>query len=565
MGLLVAVAVVFAAVTVRLVQLQVVSSGTYAARGAAQRLHQVVLTAERGSIFDRNGQELAMSVRQHTVWVDPRQVADLTAAAAALAPVLGKSPDALRPLLAHSGAFEYLARQVGDDVATAVTALGIKGVYVIDESKRFDPAGSLAGSVLGATDIDNLGVSGIEKQYEASLVGIPGSLSLEQGADGQTIAGGANHLVPSKRGQDVVLTIDRPLQFEVEQALADQMQATHAQGATAVVMDPSTGEILAMANMGRDAAGNPVASSENKAVTAVFEPGSVNKVITIAAALEKGTAKPDTVLTVPGSIQVGTKSFSDADPHGTEPFSVTDILTKSSNIGTIMLAQRLGRQTISDYLTRFGLGQPSGLDFPQETSGIMRSHWDGSDMGSIPIGQGVAVNALQMLQVYNTIANGGVWVEPSLVKSTIGADGKVKPAPAPQTRRVISKETAAELTAMLGNVVKNGTGVNAQIQGYDVAGKTGTARKNDLANGGYEIGGYYSTFAGFVPAGAPKLSALVVLDEPRPTYYAGVVAAPVFARISQYALRDLRIPPPAKSDPLAVVPASQPVPVDLPE
>jgi cell division protein FtsI (penicillin-binding protein 3) len=295
----------------------------------------------------------------------------------------------------------------------------------------------------------------------------------------------------------------------------------------------------------------------------VFEPGSVNKVITIAAALETGTAKPDTVLQVPGSLQVGTKSFSDNEPHGVEPFSVTDILTKSSNIGTIMLAQQLGRQTVSDYLTRFGLGQPTGLNFPQETNGIMRQQWNGSDMGSIPIGQGVAVNALQMLQVYNTIANGGVWVQPRLVKATVSADGKETPTAKPETRQVISKETASQITAMLTNVVKNGTGVNAQIDGYTVAGKTGTARKNDLQNGGYIIGGYYSTFAGFVPAESPRLSALVVLDEPRPNYYAGTVAAPVFARISQYALRDLRIPPPAKPDPLASVPQTAPVPVEL--
>jgi cell division protein FtsI (penicillin-binding protein 3) len=565
LGLLVAVLVVFGAVTVRLIQLQVVSPDVYAARGAAQRLREVVLPAERGSIFDRNGQELAMSVRQHTVWADPRQVVDPASAAAAMAPVLGRPEEDLITQLGRDASFVYLARQVGDDQAAAIERLALRGVHLVDESKRFDPAGSLAASVLGDTDIDNRGVSGLESQFEASLVGIPGSLSIERGADGRTIAGGSNHVVPSKRGIDLVLTIDRPLQFEVEQALIEQVLATNAQGATAVVMDPTTGEILAMANIGRDAAGNPVSISENRAVTAVFEPGSVNKVITVAAVLEEGRVRPDTVLNVPDTLQVSTKTFTDHEPHPVEPLSVTDIVTQSSNIGTIMLAQDLGHEKVSEYLTRFGLGQPSGLNFPRETSGIMRQRWDSTDIGSIPIGQGVAVNALQMLQVYNTLANGGVWVEPHLVKATVGADGKEHPAAAPATRRVVSADTAAKVTAMLSNVVNNGTGVNAKIDGYTVAGKTGTARKNDLENGGYEKGAYYATFAGFVPAESPRLSALVVIDEPRPTYYAGVVAAPVFARISQYALRLLRIPPPAKAGLLAIVPATKPLSVELPD
>jgi cell division protein FtsI (penicillin-binding protein 3) len=506
-----------------------------------------------------------MSVRQHTVWADPRQVVDPAKAAAALAPVLGRPEGELLSQLQHAGAFVYLARQVGDDVAAAVDRLTLPGVHLLDESKRFDPAGSLAASVLGTTDIDNRGVSGIESQFEASLVGLPGSLSFEQGADGRTIAGGVTKVNPSQRGLDVVLTIDRSLQFEVEQALAEQMRRTNAVGATAVVMDPTTGEILAMANLGRDAAGNPVSISENRAVTAVFEPGSVNKVITVAAALEEGTAKVDTVLKVPDTLQIAGTAFSDHEPHPLEPLSVTDILTQSSNIGTIMLAQQLGHERVADYLARFGLGKPTGLGFPRETAGIMRQHWDGTDIGSIPIGQGVAVNALQMLQVYNTIANGGVWVKPHLVKGTVGANGKQHDIAAADTRRVVSTETASKLTAMLANVVSNGTGVNAKIDGYTVAGKTGTARKNDLANAGYEKGAYYATFAGFVPAESPRLSALVVLDEPRPTYYAGVVAAPVFAKISQYALRLLRIPPPAQAGALAAVPASEPVPVELPD
>jgi cell division protein FtsI (penicillin-binding protein 3) len=560
-ALLVVLALLFGVVLFRLVNLQVVAPDHYAAAGLAQRIREDKIAAERGSIFDRNGAELAMSVAQKTIWADPRAVKEPLASAAALAPILGQDVEELRAKLSQKGAFVYLARQVPVETAAKVDDLHLAGVSSYDESKRFEPSGLLARSVLGDVNLDNVGRAGLEAQYDTSLVGVPGKLQVEQGPDGRTIAGGEQRIVPAQRGSDLVLTLDRSLQFEVEQALGEQMRQTNSLHGTAIVMDPTTGEILAMANLGRDKDDNPVPTTDNRAVTVPFEPGSVNKIITIAGAIEEGTAKPDTVLEVPYEMKVAGHRFADHDPHPTEPLNVTDILTRSSNIGTIMLAQQLGEEKVKSYLERFGLGAPSGLDFPQETQGIMNlGRWNGTDIAAVPIGQGVSVNALQMLQVFNTIANGGVWVQPQLVKSVVGADGTEKRAPAPRTRRVVSAETAKQMTAMMQNVVSVGTGENAKIDGYNVAGKTGTAKKPD-ERGGYEIGAYFSSFAGFVPAESPRLSTIVVLDEPRPVYYAGLVAAPVFARVSQYGLRLFKIPPPSHG--LGVdVPAAKPTGVN---
>jgi cell division protein FtsI (penicillin-binding protein 3) len=561
-GLLLVLAVAFSAVGLRLVNLQVVNPDEYASRGVAQRLRVVDLPAERGSIFDRNGVELAMSVRQQTVWADPRLVDDPATAAARLAPVLGVDQAELQANLSREAAFTYLARQVDDEVARQVEALDIPGVSLIGESKRFAPAGDLARSVLGDVDLDNLGLSGLEQQYESKLVGTPGELLIERGPDGRTIAGGEQKVTPASRGNDLVLTLDRSLQFEVERALAEEMVDNGAERASSIVMDPATGEILALANLRMTDEG-PRPSRDNWALTAAFEPGSVNKVITLAGALEEGLYEPASVLEVPDHHKVSVHTFSDHDPHPTAQWSIADILTQSSNVGTIKVAQALGESKVKDYLRLFGLGQRTGLDFPQETPGIMNfDRWNGTDIGSIPIGQGVAVNALQMLQVFNTLANGGVWIEPQIVRSTVDGDGAERPIAEPRRRRVVSEKTADQMTAMLANVVAVGTGVNAQIPGYTVSGKTGTARKPDAVNRGYETGAYISSFAGFVPAESPRLSAIVVMDEPRPVYYAGLVAAPVFARISKYALRLLRIPPPSQGLAAeAAVPAAQPVDV----
>jgi len=533
------------AVSVRLAHLQGISSEEYAARGLRQRLHTVPIPAERGTIFDRNGNELAMSVRLSTVFADPSLVTDPAGAAAALAPVLAMDQGALEAKLRQDGEFVYLARKVDDDVAAAVSALDLDGVGLVGESKRIRPNDGLAISVLGTVDVDSAGVSGLELEMDAELQGTPGEMLRERGLDGQTIAVGERRLTPAHPGNDLVLTLDRTLQFEVERALAEQIVESRALGGTVVVMDPTNGEILAMANL-RATPEGPRASLDNAAVTSVYEPGSVNKVITVAGALEEGIVAPGTTFDVPDRLPVSIHTFSDHDPHPITRWSVSDIIRTSSNIGTIMVAKQLGAERVDAYLRRFGLGQPTGLAFPQQSNGIMLDldEWTGTSIGSIPIGQGIAVNALQMLGVYNTIANGGVLVPPRLVRATVDADGIEHRVPGADGRRVVSTRTAEQVTQMLANVVATGTGVNAAIEGYTVAGKTGTARKPSMTHRGYVEGAYIATFAGFVPAESPRLSAIVVLDEPRP-YYASLSSAPVFAEITKYALRHLRIPPPS--------------------
>ncbi|MEO7429341.1 MAG: penicillin-binding transpeptidase domain-containing protein, partial [Acidimicrobiales bacterium] len=307
--------------------------------------------------------------------------------------------------------------------------------------------------------------------------------------------------------------------------------------------------ILALANLANDPETGVVGSvGNNMAATAVYEPGSVNKVITVAAVLEEGLVSPSTELLVPDRLQVSDHVFSDHDPHPTENYSVTRILTESSNIGTIKLAQMLGKDRLDSYLRRFGLGTKTALQFPNEASGILLrpDKYSGTSMGSIPIGQGIAVTAMQMLEAYNVLANDGVYVAPKLVLETVGADGASHPTAAPKTRRVVSESTAARMRDMLANVVAEGTGTRGGITGYTVAGKTGTARK-PLATGGYQdASGYHyiATFAGFVPAERPELSIIVVIDEPAGDIFGGTVAAPVFADLAQYGLRLFRIPPP---------------------
>ena len=536
------------AVVLRLTHVQAVSAAEYAQMGAVQRVRKITLAAERGSIFDRNGIDLALSVSQHTVWANPRVVDDPAGYAAKLAPVLGVSEKILAERLGKkSAAFVYLARKVDDATAEAVRALDLAGVDFVPESKRFYPSGALAAPVLGAVGLDNQGLSGLEQAYEKSLTGRPGELIVEQDPAGRRIPQGRSQLRPSERGRDLVLTIDQSLQFEVERALSDAVAGATARGGTAVVSDVRTGAILAMANVSGDGGGaaRPSAPAErNRAVTDVYEPGSTNKVITMAGAIEDAIVSPDTRFTVPDQMQVGNHVFSDHEPHPPVSWSVTDILTQSSNIGTIMVAQKLGKDRLDHYLREFGFGSRTGVGFPGEATGLLLDpeNWYVTSMGTVPIGNGLAVSALQMLQVYVTLANGGVWRPPMLVGATVDADGvrhAVDPRP---SRRVVSPRTAGMLNEMLRSVVREGTGSNAEIPGYTVAGKTGTARKPLEGARGYS-GNYVASFVGFVPAEDPRLAAVVVLDEPTPIY-GGQVAAPVFARIMQYALRLERIPPP---------------------
>lgn len=552
-ALLVVFVLLFCAVVVRLSQLQVTDRGRLEALGESQVVRTVPLPADRGSVLDRNGFDLALSLPRSTVWADPRYVEDPAATAAALAPVLGVDAGDLTARLSREAHFVYLARQVDQAVADRVTELGLAGVHLLDEPARFAPNGDVARAVIGSVNVDGVGRAGLELRYDDVLAGEPGELVVERDPDGRTIPQGDRELVPSVAGDDLVLTIDRSMQFAAEQALVRQVEVAGARGAMAIVQNSQTGEIYAMANVtrsGPEGDGPPVPGGANAALTSVFEPGSVNKVITVAAALEEGLVSPTTLLTVPDHLQVSDHTFRDHDPHPTAQWNPVDILATSSNIGTIMLGQQLGKARLDAYLRDFGFGTSTALDFPGESAGLLLDvdEWSGTSIGSIPLGQGIAVTAMQMLGAYNVIANGGEYVEPRLVAATVDGDGVRHEVAPSDRRRVVSEQTARQVRDMLVAVVDAGTGTLAQIDGYAVAGKTGTARKPQ-PNGGYEdaAGNYHyvSSFAGFAPAQDPQLSIIVVVDEPSNGYFASQVAAPVFAELARFGLRQFRIPPPA--------------------
>ena len=529
----------------RIVYVQGVDAHRFAAFGESQRVRQIALPAARGAIFDRNGRDLALSVPQRTVWVNPKLVTDPLGEAEKLAPILQMDVGTIRDQLTRTSSFAYVARKVPDIVGKKVDALQLDGVFTLAEPKRFLPAGDLAAPVLGKVGLDNDGLSGLEVKYEKALEGTPGHLVVEKDTGGREIPGGVRQLTPSARGQDLVLTIDRSLQYETERALSAEIVQAKAMGGMAIVMDSQSGEVLAMASLVAAEDGPPQPASSNRALTAVFEPGSVNKVITIAGALEEGVIAPTDRLNVPGTIRIGNHNFGEHAPRGAENWSITDIVANSSNVGTIMIGQKLGKTRIDRYLRSFGLGERTAIAFPGESAGLLLDpdKWYSTSMGATPIGQGLAVTAMQMLGAYNTIANGGEYVAPKLLKATVDGAGREHPTAPSARRRVVSETTAREMTSMLTEVVRVGTAKLAAIDGYSVAGKTGTARKPDERVRGYKAGAYFSSFAGFVPAEKPALTAIVVLDEPTPIY-GGLVAAPRFAQIAEYALRELRIPPP---------------------
>jgi cell division protein FtsI (penicillin-binding protein 3) len=536
----------FAVAVIRLVYVQVLGSGEYVAYGEDQRIQPIELSGGRGSVFDRNGSDLAISIPQTTVAADPSVIADPAGAARLLAPALGMDEAEVRQALSAEGRFAYIRRHVGDDVADKVRDLDIDGVLLFEEQARFNPAGEMGRSLLGRVDIDGTGLSGVEAAYDGELSGEPGRLMVERDPSGRTIPAGRHQVDPAVPGDDLVLTVDGSLQYQVENIVANQVHATGAQAGIAIVSDPETGEILALANVALDPASGVVGNTGNDlAVTANYEPGSVNKLITLAAALDEGLVTPDDVVTVPSSLRVADHTYYDSHPGD---LTVTEILAKSSNVGTITLAQRLGEERVDEYLRRFGFGRPTGLGLPHEEDGHVPDvgDWSGTSIGSIPIGHGISVTALQMLYAYNVIANDGVYVPPALVKATVDEDGERHDSPPGDSRRVVSPVTAAQMRDMLTQVITDGTGRAAAIDGYAVAGKTGTARKPQ-PGGGYtdDAGGYHyiSTFAGFLPADDPKLSIVVVIDEPTTSPYAAEVAAPAFAEIGRHALRIMGVPP----------------------
>jgi cell division protein FtsI (penicillin-binding protein 3) len=535
---------IFGVIALRLVDVQAQDQDHYRQLGLDQRVRTVTLAAERGSIFDRNGNDLALSVSRSSIWADPRLIEDPATAAAQLAPLVGGDVATLTERLAQDLAFVYVARQVEPEVEQQVRALDIPGVAFLRESKRYYPANPVAAPLIGWVGIDNDGLGGLEVGAESILSGAPGEMTVEQDPRGRDIPDGERHVRAAERGSDLVLTIDESLQYETERVLAEEVDKARAKGGMAVIADVRTGDVLAMATVEGATADVPAhpayASTPNRPLTDVFEPGSTAKVVTIAAALEAGLVSPSTVLEVPSRIEVDGEEYADVTSHPAA-MTVADIVRDSSNVGTILIARALGAERFDAALRAFGFGAPTGLGFPGEAEGILLplESYNATSLASMPVGSGIAVTAMQMLDVYLTIANDGVARTPRLVAATIDAEGERHEQPLGATQRVISAETARAMRTMLTAVVTSGTGTKAQIVGYQVAGKTGTARKPPYDEPPYK---YVASFAGFAPAAAPRLAAIVVLDEPVNNYSGGQVAAPVFARIMQHALAVERVP-----------------------
>jgi cell division protein FtsI/penicillin-binding protein 2 len=541
-------AVVFAAAFARVAWLQAVKAQALDQMATSQNREEIDVPARRGTIYDRLGVQLAIGERATTVYANPRQITDPRAAAVAAGETLGVNPDELYPLLAdRSKGFVYVARKADTDKAQALEARNIAGFGFYPEERRAYPQEAVASEVVGYAGIENKGLSGLELELDKTLSGHDGTKTIVRDPFGRTID--VIDSEPAVNGKDAYLTVDHSLQGQVERILKRARARWSALAATAVVLDPRTGAVLADAvEPGFDANIFPTVARwepdrlRNRAVTDTYEPGSTFKVVTIGGVLESGIVSPSTKFRLPYKLQVADRVIHDAEPRGTQTMTVSQILSQSSNVGVVTLAFQLQQDRLSDWIRRFGFGRKTGIDFPGETRGIVLppDKWSGSTIGNVPIGQGIAVTPIQMAAAYGAIANEGVWVQPHLVDRVEGEKPVV-----PEKRRVLSPRTSTELTKMLRGVVQEGSGTTAQIPGYKVAGKTGTAAKPE-PTGGYSDTRYVASFVGFVPASRPRLVVLVTVDEPKGAIWGGVVAAPVFAEIAQFALQYLDIPPDAR-------------------
>jgi cell division protein FtsI (penicillin-binding protein 3) len=538
---------VFAATLARAAWLQGVRGDALGAMAQSQHREVRTIPASRGTIYDRDGVRLAIGEQATTVYADPRQVTNASGIARAAQRIFGKDvvdANALYPQLRDkSRAFVYIARKADPDKAAAFAKRGFDGVGVQPEERRAYPQRSVAAALLGFAGVDNSGIAGLEYGYDKLLRGTPGEQTIVRDPFGRAIDTISS--TPEHEGSDVFLTIDHTIQAQAESVLRATVQKWGAKSASAIVLDPRNGEILAMAqaptfDANKFARTNP-ALTRNRAVTDAYEPGSTFKLVTVSGALSEGIVTPSTRFTLPYSLKVADRVVHDAEQRATETMSVARILSQSSNVGTITLAEKLGGPQLMDWMGRYGFGRTTGVDYPGESPGIVLPYdkWSGSTIGNVPIGQGVAVTPVQMAAAYAAVANGGEWVEPHLVEKIAGHK-----VPKPARRRILTPSVNAEVAAMLGNVVAEGTGVEAQIPGYHVAGKTGTAQVPD-ARGGYSSGKYVASFVGFVPASKPRLVVLVKVQEPSGAIWGGSVAAPAFRDIARFCLQYLEIAPDA--------------------
>ena len=543
--------------------LQTVSGDDYRAAGLSARMRTNVLRAERGAIFDRNGQEIAMSVPMMTLYADPKAVVDPAATAHAVAGLMqfdaAKEQELASTLTARASNFTFIARQIDPARAKAVTDLKLPGIAAYKEPDRvvLDPS---ALAVVGRTDTDGIGTAGLELQYDDVLKGKDGRFVREQDKNGRSIPGASNVEVAPIAGNDLVLTLDRSIQYQLNQSLYSRVREVNARGGTAIVMNSKTGDIYAMANVRRNDDGT-YSNSGNYGAVEAHETGSTAKVFSIAAAINEGAVSPDSVFHVPGAQQFDKYLIRDAYPHPTQAMPVREILVKSSNLGTVLTAQRITSSTLESYLHAFGFGDKTALDFPDESPGILKpvSKWRGTEKITVAYGYGFASTSLQLISAVNVIANNGTYVAPRIVSGTIDKSGKLRSNEASSTRPVLTQTTATQMNLMMRDVVCFGTGTLAKIPGMTVAGKTGTGYKvqRDGTYGSDTTGRkYFASFVGFLPAEDPQVTILVSIDEPDSSSrdrFGGTAAAPVFSEVGSFVARELRIRPAATTQPCAKV------------
>ncbi len=548
----------FGLVALRLVYLQVIKRAELAARAERQQERLVKLEPKRGTIYDRMHRELAVSLDVDSIYGVPAEIENPRAVAQRLSPILHENPHTLERRLAGDRHFVWLSRKVEPAKAEKVKALGSREIGSLLESRRFYPKKTLAGPLLGFTGMDNEGLEGLERAYDKVLRGVSGWMIAEKDAVGRTVfpgGSGFRYRQPTKPGNDIILTIDEVIQHIAEKELDAVLASSHAKGGVCIVMNPQTGEVIALsvrtAAQGRQAF-NPNEPQRykpgewrNRAVTDAYEPGSIFKPVLASAALEERVVHPlERLDCSAGKIQIADRVIKDAHENGNLTF--TDVIAESSNVGTIKVALRLGKERFFPYITAFGFGRKTGVDIPGEIPGLLKDSraWSGVSIGSIAIGQEIGVTPMQMAAAYCALANGGMLMKPYIVSEIIDHDGGERQKFGPQSvHRAISEETCAKVRMILQRVVDTGTGQKARPAGYTAAGKTGTAQKIDQRTGMYSKKDYVSSFVGFVPAASPKLVILVMVDTPEGVVWGGSVAAPVFKAVAEQSLAYLQVAP----------------------
>lgn len=547
-------------VVVRLVQVQLVRHEHYVARAKQQQESTLAMNPVRGSILDTRGRVLAESVAAESIYADPRDVTDRRAAAKALARVkgIGLTAREIEAKLRSRSSFAWIARQLPLEVTAEVRKLGLPGIYFIEAHRRSYPRAMLGANVIGYVGLDGYGLAGIEQTFEKHVSGTPGKVTLLRDARRGAYLLGADGANRPRDGHHVVLTIDAVVQFIAERALRNAVETRRATGGSVIVMDPNDGSILAMASyptFDPNRFGDfPAASWKNRNVQDLYEPGSTFKVVTAAAGLEERLVTPSQVIDCgDGAITIANITINEHDGKRYGLQSFEDVIVNSSNVGTVRVGLALGQNRFYDWIRRFGFGERAGLPLPGESAGLLRrtERWTQVSPASISIGQEIGVTPLQIVRAVSAVATGGVLVEPRIVKQVIDDEGQSVYEPARSApRRVMSEKTAAVLNEILKNVVSRGTGAQAAMLEHVVAGKTGTAQK--AGRGGYLPGHYVGSFVGYVPADQPRLTILVVIDDPRGEHYGGIVAAPVFREIAEGTLRYMGVAPSIPSRTIAV-------------